>query len=128
MHHYSFSKTLILILLLIFLLSFNLSAQEEISLVTAAGFGATREKALDQASLHAVINTAKKHFSANKGFAGIQNDVLTYIEENYADFVEDLSDVKVIKKYRRNKITARIPVNEAEMVSAVKAQFPDLES
>ena len=127
MHKYSFIKTISLIFLLMFLVSFNLGAQEEILLVTAAGFGATKEKALGQASLHAVIRTVEKNFAANKAFAGIQNDVRQYIDGNYADFVEDLSDVKIIKKYRRNKITARIPLKEAELVSAVKAQFPDLD-
>lgn len=126
MHKYSFAKTASIIFLFLFLVSFNLHAQDETVLVTAAGFGATREKALDQASLHAVINTAQKNFAANKAFAGIQNDILKFIEENYSDFVEDLSSVTVIKKYKRNKIRARIPVKEAELISALKDRFPDL--
>ena len=127
MHRLLFIKTTGLVIVLLFLGSFNVSAQEDTVLVTAAGFGATMEAALDQASLHAVINTARKNFSNNSAFTAIQDEILKYIEENYTSFVGDLSEVKVIRKYRRNKIRARIPINEAELVSAVKAQFPDLD-
>lgn len=122
-----FMKITGLAMVLLFLGSINLSAQEDTVLVTAAGFGGTPEKALDQASMHAVIITAEKQFAAKKAFAAIEKEVLQYIKDNYTDFVDDLSDVTVIKKYKRNKIRARIPVKKAELVSAVKAQFPDLD-
>ena len=122
-----FLKTTGLVIVLLFLGSFNLSAQEDTVLVTAAGFGGTREKALDQASMHAVIITAEKNFASMKAFAAIEKEVLQYIKDNYTDFVDDLSNVTVIKKYKRNKIRARIPVKKAELISAVQNQFPDLE-
>lgn len=116
-----------LISILLFSISPNSYAQEEVAMVTASGFGATEEKALEQASFHAVILTVDKSFAQNKVFAGLKNDVRQFIEGSLSDFVGDLSEVKVIKKYRRNKITARIPVKETELISAIKAQFPDLD-
>jgi len=122
-----FMKTTGLVMVLLILGSFNLSAQEDTVLVTAAGFGSTREDALDQASMHAVIITAEKQFRAKQAFATVEQDLLQYVKDNYADFVADLSNVTVIKKYKRNKIRARIPVKEAELISAIQNQFPGLE-
>ena len=122
-----FLKMTGLVIVFLLLVSFNLSAQEDTVLVTAAGFGSTREDALEQASMHAVIITAEKQFRPKQAFATIEKDLLQYVKENYADFVDDLSDVKIIKKYKRNKIRARIPVKKAELISAVQNQFPGLE-
>ena len=122
-----FLKMTGLVIVFLLLVSFNLSAQEDTVLVTAAGFGSTREDALEQASMHAVIITAEKQFRPKQAFAIVEKDLLQYIKENYADFVDDLSDVKIIKKYKRNKIRARIPVKKAELISAVQNQFPGLE-
>jgi len=122
-----FLKTTGLFIAFLLSASFSLSAQEDTVLVTAAGFGSTREEALDQASMHAVIITAEKQFRTRQAFAAVEKDLLQYVKDNYADFVEDLSNVTIIKKYRRNKIRARIPVKKAELISAVQNQFPDLE-
>jgi len=127
MRKYIFFYAIGLVSILLFSIPSNSYAQEEIISVTASGFGATEEKALEQASFHAVVLTVDKTFAQNNVYAGIKNDVRQFIEGSFSGFVGDLSEVKVIKKYRRNKITARIPVKEAELLTAIKSQFPDLE-
>ncbi len=101
-------------------------AQGETVIVSASGFGGTREKALDQAAYHAVIRVVEKKFASQKAYGTHQNEIRQFIQENMSLFTDDLTDAKIINKYRRNKLTARIPVKEAEVVEAVNDKFPEL--
>ena len=101
-------------------------AQEETVIISASGFGGTEEKALEQAAFHAVIKVVEKHFSMKKAYGAHQNEIRQFIQKNMSLFTDDLTEAKIINKYRRNKLTARIPVKEADVVEAVKDKFPDL--
>lgn len=101
-------------------------AQEETVIVSASGFGGTREKALDQAAYHVVIRVVEKKFASQKAYGTHQTEIRQFVQDNMSLFTGDLTEAKIINKYRRNKLTARIPVKEAEVVEAVKDKFPDL--
>jgi len=63
-----------------------------------------------------------KKFGGRPEFGGHRDEIRQFVKENSSGFVDDLSEVTIIKKYRRNKISARIPVKEAQVVSAVQGQ------
>ena len=103
-------------------------AQEATEIVTARGFGGTQAKALEQASYHAVIQVVKKNFASHKAFAAHEEEIRQYLQEHLAEFLGDPAEIKIISKYMRNNLTARIPVKAADVVAAVKGNFPDLEA
>ena len=101
-------------------------AQEETVIISASGFGGTQEKALEQAAYHAVIKVVEKKFASQKAYGTHQNEIRQFVQDNMSLFADDLTEAKIINKYRRNKLTARIPVKEADVIEAVKDKFPDL--
>jgi len=120
------SKNISLVVIFFVLFIPTVSAQEETVLVTASGFGGTRDKALEQAGYHALVRLAEKHFASQKEFAAQNEKIREFLQENVNNFIEDLTDAKIINKFRRNKLTARIPVRETELINALKENFPDL--
>ena len=101
-------------------------AQEETEIVTARGFGDTQEKALEQASYHAVIQVVENNFASHQAYAAHKEDVRQFIQDNLAQFLGDSAEIKITMTYMRKKLRARIPVRTADVVAAVKDNFPDL--
>jgi hypothetical protein len=126
MQKYKSVKAICLLTLFVIWGSATSVAQEETVIISASGFGGTEEKALEQAAFHAVIKVVEKHFSMKKAYGAHQNEIRQFIQENMSLFTDNLTEAKVIYKYRRNKLTARISVKEADVIEALKDKFPDL--
>ena len=107
-------------------ISFALNVAAEEIEITASGFGGTEEAAKEQAAQNALLQLVDKTYASTKAFADHRKEVRQFVSDNYADYIGDLENVTVIKKYRRNKITVRIPVSKADLISAIENQFPDL--
>jgi len=105
-----------------------LMAQDDTELITARGFGGTQEQALEQASYHAVIQVVENNFASHKAYAAHKEDIRQFIQDNLDQFLGDTAEIKITMTYMRKKLRARIPVKTADVVAAVKENFPDLEA
>ena len=128
MRNYSLFKIIVPALFLILWVSTGPFAQEETEIVSARGFGGTKEKALEQASFHAVIRVVENNLGSQKAYAAHKEEIRQFIQENLDQFLGDSAEIKIVMTYMRKKLTARIPIKAADVVAAVKEKFPDLES